>query len=120
MTPAIFIVWAGDVGFLACALLIWWRMWRHGVNRPGQIGLALLVAARLAEGLSRLHTGHVPPSPYAWLAGTIFSFVFLYTLYHMGRLLEAARCYAAACRTQKPLQGVQLASHPGRPRIWDM
>ncbi len=117
MTPAAIVVGVVDAGFFVCLIITWLSLRRQRINRPGQIALGLLAAARLGELLQRLPEGLVPPSPWNWLLWTAFSFLFLYTIYQLSRFIEAARDYAAVYRPQRqPLSLVQFASRPGRTR----
>ncbi len=121
MIPATIVVGVVDAGFIVCLLAIWCDLCRRGVNRPGQIALALLGAARLGELVERWPNGLVPASPANWLLWTAFSFVFLYTIYQLGRFIEVARYCAAAYRPQRQaLKVLQFASRPGRPRRTDL
>ncbi len=120
MIPTAIVVGVVDAGFFVCALITWLALRRRGVNGPGQIALGLLVLARLAELAQRLPHGLVPASPSAWLLATAFSFIFVYTIYQMGQLIEAARHHIATYQPDRQrLHLMQLASRPGRPRRTD-
>ena len=117
MIPIGIVVGVVDVGFFLCALITWLALRRRGVNGPGQIALGLLVLARLAELAQRLPDGLAPASPGAWLLTTAFSFIFVYTIYQMGRLIEVARDHLASYQPDRQaLRLMQVASRPGRPR----
>ena len=116
MTATAFIVGAADAGFFVCALLTWWRLHQQSTNRPGQMVLWLLVAARGGELASRLPLGLVPASRWSWLVTIIFSFLLVYAIYQMGRLLAEVRDRQATVYHHQPLELLQLASYPGRPR----
>ena len=116
MTATALIVGVADAGFLVCALLAWWHLHRRGINRPGQMVLWLLVAARGGELAGRLPLGLVPASRWSWLVTTAFSFLLVYAIYQMGRLLAEVRDHQATVYQRQPLELLQLASHPGRPR----
>jgi len=116
MTATALIVGVADAGFLVCALLTWWTLYRQGSNRPGQIVLWLLVAARGGELAGRLPLGLVPASRWSWLVTTAFSFLLVYAIYQMGRLLAEVRDRQVINHQRQPLELLQLASYPGRPR----
>ncbi len=82
---------ACEVLFLAGVAWVWRELMRMRVNGACQMGLALLVLVRLSAAAS----GAIGPAARAldwmWLTEALFSFVFLYTLYHMGVLISACR-----------------------------
>jgi len=116
MTAIAFIVGVADAGFFVCALLTWWHLHRRATNRPGQMVLWLLVAARGGELAGRLPLGLVPNSRWTWLLSTAFSFLLVYAIYQMGRLLSAVRDHQVINHQRQPLELLQLASQPGRLR----
>ena len=116
MIPTAIIVGAADAGFFIYALLTWWSLRRQDINRPGQIILGLLVAVRTGELIHRIPLGLVPVSRWTWLLATIFSFLLIYAIYQMGRLLAAVRNHQAAPQRRQPLELLQLANQPGRLR----
>ncbi len=116
MTVTALIVGVADVGFFVCALLTRWRLHRQGTNRPGQMVLWLLMAARGCELAGRLPLGLVPASRWSWLVTTAFSFLLVYAIYQMGRLLATVRDHQAINHQRQPLELLQLASYPGRLR----
>ena len=116
MTAATIVVGVADAGFFVCALLTWWTLYRQGTNRPGQMVLWLLVAARGGELAHRLPLGLVPASRWSWLLTTAFSFLLVYAIYQMGRLLAEVRDRQATVYQRQPLELLRLASYPGRPR----
>ena len=116
MTAATIVVGVADAGFFVCALFAWWSLYRQGTNRPGQMVLWLLVAARGGELVDRIPLGIVPASRLSWLLTTAFSFLLVYAIYQMGRLLAEVRDRHATVYHRQPLELLQLASHPGRPR----
>jgi len=115
MTATALVVGVADAGFFVCALLIWWTLYRQGSNRPGQMVLWLLVAARGGELAGRLPLGLVLASRWSWLVTTAFSFLLIYAIYQMGRLLATVRDHQVINHQRQPLELLQLASHPGRP-----
>ena len=116
MTATALIVGVADAGFFVCALLTWWTLYRRGTNRPGQMVLWLLVAARGGELAHRLPLGLVPASRWSWLLTTAFSFLLVYAIYQMGRLLAEVRDRQVINHQREPLELLQLASRPGRPQ----
>ncbi|NLO05882.1 MAG: hypothetical protein GX131_08655 [candidate division WS1 bacterium] len=82
---------ACEAMFLGGAVWVWRALMEMGVNGPCQLGIGLLVALRLSAATSALGTGGLPPLDLTWLVGAAFSFLFLYTLYHMGVLIAACR-----------------------------
>lgn len=96
MTPAE-VVWAHaltagcEAVFLGGAAWVWRALMRLNVNGPCQLGIGLLVVLRLSVLVSVLSGGDGNPLDYAWLTEALFSFVFLYTLYHMGVLIATCR-----------------------------
>ena len=116
MTATALIVGVADAVFFVCALLTWWRLHRQGTNRPGQMVLWLLVAARGGELADRIPLGLIPASRWSWLLTTAFSFLLVYAIYQMGRLLAEVRDRQVINHQRQPLELLQLASYPGRPR----
>jgi len=116
MTATALIVGVADAAFFVCALLVWWDLYRRDTNRPGQMVLWLLVAARGGELAGRLPLGLVPASRWSWLVTTAFSFLLVYAIYQMGRLLATVRNHQAINHQRQPLELLQLASQPGRLR----
>ncbi len=116
MTATALIVGVADAGFFVCALLIWWTLYRQGSNRPGQMVLWLLMAVRGGELAGRVPLGLVPNSRWTWLLTTAFSFLLVYAIYQMGRLLSAVRDQQVINHQRQPLELLQLASQPGRLR----
>lgn len=80
-----------DAMFLCGAAWAWRALMRMGVNGPCQLGIGLLVVLRLSAMASVVSGVDANPLDYAWLTETLFSFVFLYTLYHMGVLIAMCR-----------------------------
>lgn len=77
--------------FLAGAIWTWRALMRMRVNGACQMGIILLVLLRV-NGAVFVFSGPEPmPLDFAWLTETVFCFVFLYTLYHMGVLISAYR-----------------------------
>jgi hypothetical protein len=96
MTPAELVcaqvVAAGcETVFLGGAAWVWRALMRLNVNGPCQLGIGLLVVLRLSVAASVFSGMDATPLDYAWLTETLFSFVFLYTLYHMGILIAMCR-----------------------------
>ena len=116
MTPSALLVAVIDVGLLGCLVLAWVFLWRRGINGPCQLSLALLGAAHLGELARRWPEGIVPVTPWLWLWQTAFGFVFLYTMVHIGWLIEAARRSSRPRQRVEPAAATQFASRPGRPR----
>jgi len=90
---------ACDAAFLCAAAWVWRALMRRHVNGPCQLGIGLLVMLRLSAMASVVGGGDATPLDYAWLTEALFSFVFLYTLYHMGVLIS--RCRTAATKATK-------------------
>lgn len=80
-----------EILFLAGAAWVWRELQRMGVNGACQLGLGLLVLLRLSALISSPPTTTGKTMDWTWLTGTVFSFVFLYTLYHMGVLIRSYR-----------------------------
>ena len=80
-----------DAMFLGGAAWVWRALMRLNVNGPCQLGIGLLVMLRLSAMASVVTAGSGNPLNYAWLTEALFSFVFLYTLYHMGVLIAMCR-----------------------------
>jgi len=80
-----------EVLFLAGAAWVWPELARRGVNGACQLGLGLLVLLRLSAAVSNVGTTPTEAMSWTWLTGAVFSFVFLYTLYHTGMLISACR-----------------------------
>jgi len=80
-----------EVLFLGGAAWVWRELARRGVNGPCQLGLGLLVLLRLSAAVSNAGAPPTEAMSWTWLTGAVFSFVFLYTLYHMGLLISACR-----------------------------
>lgn len=70
---------------------VWRALMRLRVNGPCQIGIALLVLLRVSSTAAVLVGAEQASLDYAWLTEALFSFVFLYTLYHMGVLIAVCR-----------------------------
>jgi len=77
--------------FLGGAAWVWRALLRLNVNGPCQLGIGLLVMLRLSAMASVVSGVDANPMDYAWLTEALFSFVFLYTLYHMGVLIAMCR-----------------------------
>jgi hypothetical protein len=95
MTPAELIcarlLTAGcEAAFLGGAVCVWRALMRINVNGPCQLGIALLVLLRVSA-MAGILGGETSPLDYMWLTEAVFSFVFLYTLYHMGVLIAMCR-----------------------------
>ncbi len=116
MTATALIVSVADASFFVCALLTWRALYQQSTNRPGQIVLWLLVALRGGELVNRIPLGMVPASRETWLLTTAFSFLLIYAIYQMGRLLLTVRNRQATHQHSIPRRLLQLASYPGRPR----
>ncbi len=80
-----------EVLFLVGSAWVWQELARRGVNGACQLGLSLLVLLRLSAAVSNVSRPPTEAMSWTWLAGAVFSFVFLYTLYHMGMLISACR-----------------------------
>jgi len=80
-----------EVLFLAGAAWVWRELARMRVNGPCQIGLGLLVVLRLSEATAFASTGSMRGLDWTWLTETLFSFAFLYMLYHVGVLVATTR-----------------------------
>ena len=80
-----------EVLFLAGAAWVWRELARRSVNGACQLGLSLLVLLRLSGAVTNVGRAPSEAMSWAWLTGAVFSFVFLYTLYHMGMLISACR-----------------------------
>ncbi len=97
MTPAesvcAWLLVAGlEIAFLVGVALVWRSLARLHVNGPCQLGLALLVMVRLSTASLPAATDSCTGAlSWTWLTEALFSFVFLYTLYHMGMLIAACR-----------------------------
>lgn len=96
MTPAELIcaqvLTAGcEAAFLGAAAWVWRALMRMNVNGPCQLGIGLLVVLRFRAMASVVSGVDATPLDYAWLTEATFSFVFLYTLYHMGVLIAMCR-----------------------------
>jgi cbb3-type cytochrome oxidase subunit 3 len=77
--------------FLAGVAWVWRELARMRVNGPCQIVLGLLVALRLSTAVAWASTGSGWAMDWTWLAEGLFSFAFLYMLYHVGGLIAASR-----------------------------
>lgn len=77
--------------FLAGAAWVWRELARMRVNGPCQIGLGLLVVLRMSAAMAWASTGSAGTIDWAWLTEALFSFAFLYMLYHVGGLITACR-----------------------------
>ena len=73
------------------AVLVWRALVAMRVNGPCQLSLALLVVAQLGSDLASLEKRGEAVMDWTWLLHTIFCFVFLYMLYHVGALISASR-----------------------------
>ena len=80
-----------EVLFLAGSVWVWRELARMGVNGACQFGLGLLVLLRLSVAVSSVGALGTDAMSWTWLTGAVFSFVFLYVLYHMGVLISACR-----------------------------
>jgi hypothetical protein len=98
-----------EVAFLAAAALVWRALARMNVNGPCQLGIALLVMTRLGRMVSMASAAGASPPGYAWLTEVVFSFVFIYTLYHVAALIAMCRTVGTAAtetnRSRPLLQG---------------
>jgi hypothetical protein len=88
-----------EVAFLAAAAWVWRALARLNVNGPCRLGIGLLVTMRLGRIVSMVSAGGASPLGYGWLAEVVFSFVFVYTLYHVGALIAMLRTAGAAATT---------------------
>ncbi len=77
--------------FLGGAVWVWRALMRLHVNGPCQLGISLLVLLRLSAMAAVMSGANASPLTYAWLTEAMFSFVFLYTLYHMGVLIAGCK-----------------------------
>ena len=116
MDPTALAVAVMDVSFIACLVLTWVFLWRRGINGPCQLSLALLGMVHLGQLACRWPQGVAPVTPWLWLAQMAFGFVFLYTMVHIGWLIEVARRTTRPRHQPQPAAAAQFASHPGRPR----
>ena len=80
-----------EVLFLAGVAWVWRELQRMGINGACQLGLGLLVLLRLSALISSINAATDKAMDWAWLTSTVFSFVFLYTLYHVGMLIRSYR-----------------------------
>jgi len=80
-----------DALLCAGAALVWRSLVRMCVNGPCQLSLALLVVAQLVSDASTLGARGKAALDWPWLLHTIFCFVFLYMLYHVGVHISACR-----------------------------
>ncbi|MGC9318682.1 MAG: hypothetical protein ACP5KN_11695 [Armatimonadota bacterium] len=77
--------------FLAGAALVWRALTRMRINGACQLGLGLLVLLRVSAAASTIGGSSQNPLTWVWLTEALFSFSFLYLLYHMGALISACR-----------------------------
>jgi hypothetical protein len=77
--------------FLAGAVWVWRALLKMDVNGPCQLGIGLLVLLRLRTMIAAVGGPGSMALDWAWLTEALFSFVFLYTLYHMGVLISTCR-----------------------------
>lgn len=77
--------------FLAGAAWVWRELARMRVNGPCQIGLGLLVVLRLSTAVAWASAENARAIDWAWLTEGLFSFAFLYMMYHVGGLISACR-----------------------------
>jgi len=80
-----------DILLCAGATLVWRALLGMGVNGPCQLGLALLVLAQLVSDATSISERNAALLNWSWLLHTVFCFVFLYMLYHVGALVSACR-----------------------------
>ena len=85
------LVVALDVVLCAGAGLVWRLLVGMRVNGPCQLGLALLVLAQLVSDATAIAQCDEALLNWPWLLHTVFCFVFLYMLYHVGVLISAFR-----------------------------
>ncbi|MGM0492871.1 MAG: hypothetical protein ACQER1_08000 [Armatimonadota bacterium] len=107
MTPAGLIVVQAlmtELAFLAAAAWVWRALMRLKVNGPCRLAIGLLVTMRLGRAVSMMSAGGLSSLDYAWLVEVVFSFVFVYTLYHVGALIAMLRTAGAtATNGSRPL-----------------
>jgi hypothetical protein len=72
-------------------VLVWRSLVRMRVNGPCQLSLGLLMLAQLVADASALGRHGAAPADWPWLLHTVFCFVFLYMLYHVGVLISACK-----------------------------
>lgn len=77
--------------FLAGAAWVWRELARMRVNGPCQLGIGLLVVLRMSAAMACASTESAGTIDWAWLTEALFSFAFLYMLYHVGGLISACR-----------------------------
>lgn len=77
--------------FLAGVAWVWRALMRMRVNGACQLGLGLLAIVRISSALTAIDGADGLVLGWAWLTEALFSFVFLYTLYHMGVLISMCR-----------------------------
>ncbi|MEA3400652.1 MAG: hypothetical protein U9R79_05335 [Armatimonadota bacterium] len=77
--------------FLAGAALVWRALYHMRINGACQLGLGLLVVLRVSAAASTIGGPPQNPLTWTWLTEVLFSFSFLYLLYHMGALVSACR-----------------------------
>lgn len=77
--------------FLAGAVWVWHALARAQVNGLCRIALALLVSLRVSAAVAVASTGEARAMNWAWLTEGLFSFAFLYMLYHFGGLVSTCR-----------------------------
>lgn len=80
-----------DVLLCAGAVLVWRSLAGMRVNGPCQLGLALLVLAQLVSDATAIGQHNETLLNWPWLLHTVFCFVFLYMLYHVGVLISTCR-----------------------------
>ncbi len=80
-----------DVLLCVGGLVVWRSLARIRVNGPCQLGLALLVLTQLVSDASSLGQGSRAAVDWPWLLRTVFCFVFLYMLHHVGVLISTCR-----------------------------
>lgn len=80
-----------EAAFLGGAVWVWRALMRLHVNGPCQLGIGLLVLLRISAIAAVVSGTNASPLNYTWLTEAVFSFVFLYTLYHMGVLIAGCR-----------------------------
>lgn len=80
-----------EAAFLGGAVWVWRALMRLHVNGPCQLGIGLLVLLRVSAMAAVVSGANAGPLTYAWLTEAMFSFVFLYTFYHMGVLIAGCK-----------------------------
>lgn len=77
--------------FLAGAAWVWRELARMRVNGPCQLGIGLLVVLRISAAMAWAATESTRAMDWARLTEGLFSFAFLYMLYHVGGLIATCR-----------------------------